>query len=185
MGNQTRGYRNILKETIRTLERIDVDYMIVGGIAVDYYGLPCPTIDLDILVKLEKHNIRQAVKEFRKSGFKLNEKEIRLVLEIGNRFVMIRPPSLYRVDIWLSKTRFDRFSLQRRRQGKIGGKKTWLISPEDLVLSKLRKGREQDLEDALGILLRQKGRLDQRYLSHKAKVLGVQKILTKVRGRKP
>jgi hypothetical protein len=158
--------------------------MIVGGIAVDYCGLPRPTFDLDILVRLEKQNIRRAVREFRKSGFKLNEKEVRLVLEIGNRFVMTKPPSLYRVDVWLSKTRFDRLSFQRRKQGKIGGKKVWLISPEDLVLSKLREGREQDLEDTLGILLRQKGRLDQKYLSHQAKVLGIQKILTKVKRRK-
>lgn len=73
----------------------------------------------------------------------------------------------------LPKDNHDQSCLTRRRQYELGGLSLWIISPEDLVLHKLKAGRAQDFIDVLSVLQRQATSLDYAYITDWAKRLGI------------
>lgn len=164
----------------KTLKKLKIPYMFIGGLAVNAYGFLRATFDLDLVIALEEKKIKPLVSALKVAGFELKEEDVRTILKIGNRFMTRTPRSPHRIDFWLPKTNFDRQAFLRRRQKIIFNKKMWIISPEDLILMKLLYGgRGKDIDDVYGILKRQAGRLDKNYLQKEAKKLGIEKILNK------
>jgi len=43
------------------LNRQNIDYLVVGGLAVNFHGIPRMTYDIDIMILLESQNIRKLV----------------------------------------------------------------------------------------------------------------------------
>jgi hypothetical protein len=83
----------------------------------------------------------------------------------------------------------------RRMRAKLWGIELWILSPEDVILSKLdwakESGSEMQFRDVFGVVKIQWDKLDWDYLRHWAKILGVEKNLEivteevrKVRGEK-
>jgi hypothetical protein len=95
-----------------------------------------------------------------------------------------------RVDIWLTPDiPWEVASLQRRRRLTVHGKAVHFITPEDLVIRKLRRYRRergaQDLEDVRGIL-EANNDLDVPYLRDLARVTRTVRILeTLLKGDRP
>ena len=60
----------------------------------------------------------------------------------------------------------------------------WVVSPEDVILSKLAWAKEsmseRQMQDVLGVLQMRRGRLDEEYLRKWASVLGVEGLLEKL-----
>ena len=44
------------KEFLKLLDRHGVDYLLIGGYAVAYYGYPRPTADMDIWIAIHPDN---------------------------------------------------------------------------------------------------------------------------------
>jgi hypothetical protein len=162
------------------LEKLKIPYMLVGGVAANYYGFPRATIDIDFVIRLESDKVGEFVQIMERAGFNVSGPEVKMMVEVGNRFVMTFPKTGHRIDFWLAKSDYDRETLQHRRRAQIFNTRTWICSPEDLILSKLHAGRPKDIEDAIGILHRQRGKLQMRYLSRCAAMLGVSKELKKL-----
>jgi predicted nucleotidyltransferase len=167
----------ILIKLTTVLNQQKVPYMLVGGLAVNYYGAPRTTGDIDISVLVNSENIKNFLSGLRKKKFVFHAKEVLLLAKTSNRFLIFDPSNAYRVDCWMPKTGFELQALNRRVQVKIGGKKIFLPSAEDLVLFKLLAGREKDQEDLKWIVLRQKKHLDKKYLKFWSVALGVHKDL--------
>jgi len=172
------SYEGIVKKILGLLNKAGVFYMLTGGIAANYYGCARATYDLDIVVEPKKENIKRFLRLASRARFRFHEKEILLILQKGNRFIL-ESPERYRADFWLAKTPLDLQMLRRRRRVKIFGVSAWMCSPEDLIIQKLRSRRPRDIEDIQAILLRQSGRLDEEYLEARAAELGLSKILTR------
>ena len=47
-----------------------IHYIVVGGIAVNLYGIPRMTYDIDILLEMSEHNIKQFIGLIKEWGFK-------------------------------------------------------------------------------------------------------------------
>lgn len=151
--------------------------MFVGGMAVNYYGFPRATFDVDVALVLKEENIKNFVNALKKEEFIAHVREVHLIQKLGNQFFVSVPSSPYRVDIFLAKKDFERHILKRRKKRKLFGKETFLISAEDLILTKITLSRPRDYEDAVGVFERQKGKLNRRYLERYAAALGVSKKL--------
>jgi hypothetical protein len=87
----------------------------------------------------------------------------------GGEFNFIDGGTGVKVDFWvLGKGSFDKQRLQRRIKKEILGRAVYFISPEDLILSKLRWFKESDssrhLEDVQSIVTIQGDSLDRAYL---------------------
>ncbi|MBI3029297.1 MAG: hypothetical protein HYY64_07305 [Candidatus Rokubacteria bacterium] len=72
-------------------------------------------------------------------------------------------------------------SVSHRRKSSRGSPSSWgglwVVSPEDLVIQKIRAQRPQDLIDSVSIVEEQQGRLDEEHLDLWARRLGVHQEL--------
>src|SRR5271165_581874 len=57
------------KEFLRLLNSNDVEYLIVGGYAVNYYGYSRATADLDIWIAIDAGNADRVARVLREFGF--------------------------------------------------------------------------------------------------------------------
>ena len=170
------SYEEVTKRVTRVLKRAEVPYMITGGLAANYYGCPRATYDLDLVVELDEAGVKRLIELASRARFKLHEKETLMLVKIGNRFVM-ESWEKYRVDFWLVKTALDRKIFRRRRRAKVFGTQIWIITPEDLILQKLRSARPRDFEDVQAILIRHADKLDENYLKQTAAELDLTHVL--------
>lgn len=51
-------------EILEGLYNNKIKYLIVGGLAVNLYGIPRVTQDIDIILSMDKENILKKVREF-------------------------------------------------------------------------------------------------------------------------
>ena len=60
----------LFENLFSSLNKESVKYMVVGGIAVNLYGIERATADIDIILKLDKKNLLKFVKVAKKLGLK-------------------------------------------------------------------------------------------------------------------
>lgn len=78
------------------------------------------------------------------------------------------------VDVMMRpRDRHEEMALQRHRTLTIDKHRLRFVSPDDLILMKLKAGRPRDFEDTVGILAAQREGLDEAYLADWARRLGI------------
>lgn len=132
----------LLKKTAAILEKLGIEYCVSGGFAVSVWGRPRSTLDLDIVIQLEAQKIPLFLKWLRslsKAGY-IDEAAVARAIDKGGEFNFIHPESGIKVDFWTIKKsdKIGEQELRRRISEKIDGQKVYFISPEDLILSKMR-----------------------------------------------
>lgn len=167
--------RHLLVKVAEVLEKLRLFYAVTGGMAVFVWGRPRFTADIDIVVLLDVAKISSLVKELSliSEVCYIDERSIRRAFERYGEFNFIDGETGIKVDFWiLGKRPFDKDQLDRRKVKDILGHKIYFVSPEDLILSKLRwygEGKSsKQLEDVESILKIQK-KLDWKYLKKWAK----------------
>jgi hypothetical protein len=150
---------HVLLENLVTLfEREGTDYMIMGGIAVRFWGIPRPTYDLDFTLSISTEEIAEVCAFLEEEGFSVPEihrKSFVDDIKGMKKFSVLwfHDQREIPVDMFLVTTEYQRAAFSRRVRKKLNGLDAWIISPEDLVLHKLIAGRERDLADALDVLV--------------------------------
>lgn len=172
------SFEKIISNIVALFKKAKIPYMLVGGIAVAYWGYPRQSLDIDIVADITQENADLFIKTAKKLGFAYNRQEIEKIIQIGNRFIMEQKE--FRIDFWLPKSKAERNWLKNRKIKKVFGKKIFIIGPEDLILSKLLIGRARDQEDIKTILARQSKKLKKAYLHRQALSLNVLKSLNKL-----
>lgn len=141
---------------VETTEAAAVDFMLVGAIAAGAYGVPRSTKDVDLLVAV---NVAGGVDKVIQSLSSLVEFEPQVVFDTltwGRRHVgQSRSTPPFKVELFeLFDDPFVQEEFRRRQQVFVPmlGRPTWLPTPEDVVVQKLRWGRGKDLDDARDVL---------------------------------
>ncbi len=136
---------------IESLNSNEVEYLIVGAVALAYHGFPRYTGDLDILVRSSPENARRLEAVLVRFGF--GDLGLRAE-DFADSYKVIQlgvPPN--RVDLLTSITgvSFDE-AWTGRAEGELGGVRANFIGRQALVLNKKATGRSQDRADldALG-----------------------------------
>ena len=149
-------FQTIFKE----LNEIGIDYLVVGGLAVNFHGIPRMTYDIDLMILLESENILKLVRKLTQWGYRpkipidpkdladetkrnswVSEKGMKAlnfyseILPIGEIDILIDSPIPYKE----LKGRAIKVELQ--------DEKVPTVSIHDLIQLKLRAGRKQDLAD--------------------------------------
>ncbi|MCS4541974.1 MAG: hypothetical protein HY929_06615 [Euryarchaeota archaeon] len=158
----------ILKKVVTFLDALKLPYMITGAIAVNYYGRPRLTHDVDIVIEIRAPEKEAIVKLFQ-GEFYISLEGIIEAIRHKSMFNAIHQKTGFKVDFWLVKDdEYDKLRFKRRKKKKIFDKMMYITTPEDLIIVKLNWykefGSEKHFTDALGIYEIQKGRLDIRYL---------------------
>jgi len=135
-----------LREFLKLLNSRKVEFLLIGGYAVAWYGYPRATADLDIWVAMSAKNAAKLVKVLREFGFDIAELTSDLFLE-ENKVVRLGEPPL-RIEILTSIDGVDFEECYRmRNQVHFHGLKMNLISLAHLKKNKAASGRLKDLDD--------------------------------------
>jgi hypothetical protein len=172
------SFRKFLSKIAALFRQVKIPYMVVGGLAVAYWGYPRQSLDIDVVANINSDNLTSFLKAARKLRLVIDEKEIQLISKIGNRFVM--EVENFRIDCWIPKTKHEQAWLINRKQKKLFGTSIYVIGPEDLIIAKLLVNRARDIEDIKTILAKQKNKLNLPYLKHQAINLNVHAALNKL-----
>jgi predicted nucleotidyltransferase len=129
----------------------NVEYLIVGGIAVTLYGADRTTKDLDIWVKTSNENIEHLRISFFKLGFSESNIKEALTRILSGETIIIpdTEENLFKVDILGLFSSFIDFetAYNQKTEMKLGSINASIISLGQLIESKIHAGRDKDLLD--------------------------------------
>jgi len=167
-------------DSIRRLNSADIAYAVTGSMASNHWGIPRSTHDLDFVVQISASD----AKAFR-DVFMVDEGMVLSARQPPYHFNLIDSRSGLKLDFWMVKSEpFDREAFGRRvRRQVVGDELAWLMTAEDVILSKLcwnkQSSSERQVADVAGIVAVQGNELDRNYLRRWADKLGVRLILDK------
>lgn len=119
------------------LDEIHIPYMLSGSVAMSLYVVPRTTRDFDFIVHLQQKDIDLFVKNFRE-GFYCDKEAIEDAVKRKSMFNIIDHASGFKADFVVLKNdpyRQEEFS--RRTPMEFLGKTIYVVSIEDLIISKL------------------------------------------------
>lgn len=175
-----RRFEEMILDFIGILERMGIDYVIVGGVAVSSWGTPRTTRDLDVIIVLKAENIGQLSENLQEMGFSIDENDFRKSFEEKTHFTIFDEHSEYHIDAKGVYNKFDALTVRNKVAVPYEGHDMHIASAEDTIAHKLLFGGYQDVEDAESILLRQ-SELDMKYLVELCEEMGVSDELEKIR----
>jgi len=120
------------------LDEYNIPYMLSGSIALGLYTVPRMTRDIDFVIHLEAKNLDLFVDSF-KDGFYCDRDGIKVAM-VGpvEMFNIIDHGSGYKADfIVLKDDPYRQEEFSRRVKVNYIGKDIYVVSPEDLLISKL------------------------------------------------
>jgi len=153
-------------------QRIPVSYAVIGGFAVNIWGTERATLDIDVLVGGRQLQFTSLITLAGQHGLLLQPQFLEANPLLRGLMVRCRLDNLH-VDFLRPRDAHDRNVLRRRRQAAFAGHLLWFPAPEDLILMKLKAGRDRDFDDATRVVERNKASLNYRYLSRWSRQLGV------------
>jgi len=175
------GLEETLRRVVSFLEEKRIDYMLIGGYALPFYGRVRVTLDIDIAVAIrDEEDFRAFCEDAEKEGYSVYRGSYENPVCVFHDRV-----TDYEVEVWsrLDGVEWDRGTLERRREVRIAGMGVWIISPEDFIVSKLARSDRGviDEQDVKSVLERDDVGLDWRYLEERAERAGVLVLLDTIR----
>lgn len=157
-----------LRQLAKLMKEANVDYAVLGGMAVLIYGEPRMTFDIDVNIVLDAGNINDFLKKAKRFGFRPLASNIKSFVKRTGVIPMkfLKDKITGRFDFIIAQNMLEYLCIKRARVRKIYNTNIKLISPEDLVIHKITSQRPRDLEDLRGILIRQRGKLDIKYIAY-------------------
>jgi len=142
-----------------------IPYAIIGGIAVQRWGRPRFTQDVDITILLPPGEEGPILEELL-ATFEGRRPDA-LAFARQHRVLLLRVPGASDVDLSLGLPGYEDEVMARAVDYDLGdGRVVRLCSAEDLIIHKAIAGRPQDALDIEGVILRQGHRLDVAYIRH-------------------
>lgn len=174
----------VLKLVARKLDAAGIPYMLSGSVAMNFHAQPRMTRDIDIVLEL---SIRDAprIQEMFAEDFYVDEDDVRDSIKVRGLFNIIHNATVVKVDFIVRKDEaYRQEEFARRSPIDLEGVPISVVSPEDLILSKLCWGKdsrsEMQLRDVQN-LLASPHELDWAYLARWAGELGVADQLDQAR----
>ena len=179
----------VLVDVSRILDKLNIPYLVTGGIAVLLWGRPRFTADIDLVVELPANKadaLKTALLELSKGGYVDKEAVLDAIQQKGE-FNFIDGDTGMKVDFWISKEdAFNKSRMNRRVPKSIMEQVIFFSSPEDLILSKLQWYAEsrstRHTEDIQSILSVSGNILDKEYVKLWIEKLGLTDIAREVNG---
>lgn len=172
------GELDVLRIVSERLTAAGIHFMLTGSYAMAFYATPRMTRDLDLVVELWQHDVVKVTGAF-SDAFYVDADDVRSAIESQRMFNLMHLASGIKVDLIICKqAEFRQIEFSRRRQVTMAGVRTWIVTAEDLILSKLVWARDsrselqlRDVRSLLGV------EFDRSYVEGWAQKLGVAKLL--------
>lgn len=150
----------LMRFTGRFFRDEGIDYFIFGAAAMNFWVPPRNTVDLDVVVSVDKRRGVALAVKLRSRKFPVTKSLTRKFLE--GRLIKI-PLGETEFDLKLCRSGHEREAQARARTFKAGDHELRIAVPEDLILFKLQYWRKQDEADIERIIRLRKD-LDLKYV---------------------
>ncbi len=132
-------------------DREGIRWYVFGAEAVNRYGFPRKTADLDLTIDLDGRDPVAFVPALRRAGFEPRFPDEAFIRATRVIPVVHRATHLP-VDLVLAGPGLEQLFLDRARSERIGRVEIPILAPEHLVVTKILAGRPKDLEDVRELL---------------------------------
>ncbi len=154
-------YQSILRE----FHRKKLQYLIVGGVAVNLHGYPRFTNDIDILLALDHKNLVLMAEIMARMGYQQrlpiaiqelgDENRVRTLMKekglIAYSFIHAKEPQ-FNIDVLVGESiEFDKFS-SHKMIAEAWGLPIPVVSIDDLISMKQKSNREKDVPAVVALL---------------------------------
>jgi hypothetical protein len=133
-------------EFLRLLRSHGVEYLVVGGYAVNHYGYPRSTADLDVWIAATRENAERCLAALYEYGFRDSSLTPDIFLNPKTLIRLGVPPLRLELLTSISGAEFSQ-CYPRRQRVDWNGVMVDLISRADLEANKRASGRSKDLND--------------------------------------
>ena len=151
------------------LNRLKLDYMVVGSFSSNRYGVPRATKDADFVLRLVSAD-REKLYAALPSQFQVDP-QVSFEMVTGTWRQIIEVPTIpFTIELFeLSTDAHDQCRFSRRKRLTLLAREAWLPTPEDVIVQKLRWNlggrRSKDFDDAVAVMAVQgEAKLDWPYI---------------------
>ncbi len=146
----------IVRDISRRFERAGIAYMLTGSMAMNYYAQPRMTRDIDVVIAIGPEDPGRLAALFRPDYY-VSEENIRESLAHESIFNLIHQESVIKVDCIIRKRiEYRRVEFERRQMISLLDFTTFIVTKEDLIISKLFWAKDShseiQLSDARNLL---------------------------------
>ena len=139
-------------------------YLLTGSFASNYYGIPRSTKDADFVVQLGSALGQEFAQSLGQEFILDPQLSLETVTGTYRQYIR-RRKSRFKIELFLlSSDEHDQERFRRRVEVDLFDWKIWLLSPEDVVVSKLRWARNKDVDDVRNVMSVQRDKLDWPYI---------------------
>jgi hypothetical protein len=131
---------------LKLLDVHHVEYLLIGGYAVGYYGYPRATGDIDIWIAANQANAKKIMAALEEFGFGDTGMSANLFVEPDQIVRMGNTPLRIEIMTTISGVAFAE-AFTKRVVDEIDGVAVSIISRDHLVINKRASGRPKDLAD--------------------------------------
>src|SRR5512143_1131182 len=116
--------------------------MVTGSTAASYYTVPRMTRDIDLVVELSAVDADRLCALF-EGDFYVDRDAVREAITERGAFNMIHHAHVLKVDLMVRKdSEYRREEFRRRQRASVEGHAFTIVTPEDLIISKLDWARD-------------------------------------------
>jgi len=176
--------RSALEPLITAFKALGIPYRIVGSVASSSQGMLRATLDVDMVVQLEKIHIPRLTARLG-SDYYADPDGMGEALARGSSFNLIHLETMIKLDLFpLGQREYDQVSFARVQTLDLGAEfRANFKTPEDVVLGKLEwfeaaeRTSERQWRDVVGLLKVQGERLNLEYMRRWARDLNLTELL--------
>jgi hypothetical protein len=154
---------------VTALNRMGVDYCVVGSFAANLYMEPRSTKDADVVLELDRLDVDRLLRELG-GDFELDSQMSFESITLSRRTVIRHRFASFEIELFsITDSSYDQQRFSRRVQIQIAPDlSVFTLTPEDVVVTKLlwanRANRPKDKQDALNVTAANLSVLDQAYI---------------------
>lgn len=147
---------DVLRDVSQRLERTEIAFMLTGSLAMNYYAQPRMTRDIDLVLQISAEQIDSLLRTF-ESDYYIDRINVARAIAQRSMFNLIHNKAIIKIDcVVLKNDDYRQEEFIRRRKVSLGDFETWIVSREDLILSKLvwskHSASEMQLRDVKNLL---------------------------------
>ena len=175
----------IVRRVFEACDAVGIPYVLVGSFASNVYGVPRSTKDADFVVQTGPGQFSQLMTALG-SSFR-RDPQVQFETVTGTKKILVEEvESGFEIEFFeLSDDPHDQERFARRRRLSVLGRDAWILSPEDVLVTKLnwlhRAARKKDLPDVENVISVQGDALDWPYIESWCDKHGSRPLLEKIR----
>lgn len=175
------GLGDFLGRLTGILDSLSLPYMLAGSVASTFHGVPRTTQDVDLVVELNLRSMKALLAAFDPDTYYVSDIAATDALRRGGQFNIIDMETGWKADLIVRKRRpFSLAEFERRISVELLGRRVWIATAEDVVISKLEWGAkgipDRQIRDVVGVLTTRSESLDVRYIEGWVEELGLNEL---------